>query len=203
MGTLWAELLQDVMWGHAAFPEPTALSAAPSHRDASPSLPSPGWGPSFFLLLLKAHVHLGSRGFRSPCGHSPSPGKGGAPSERDPPGKAHPVGTRAHPSTHRVSRFCSPSKLCAPRRWMRLLWRCLCGRRAASGAGPRAAWRGAGGQMLSSMNSHPSSPACLQGHIRLGWPPKPSLQGWSDRGLCCVHFLSKEKAGGMASGRGW
>ena len=114
VGMLWAELLQDVTWGHAAFPEPTAPSAAPSHGDASPSLPSPGSGPSFFLLLLKAHVHLGSRGFQSPCGHSPSPRKRGAPSERDPPGKAHPpLGLRPIPALTGSPGFAAP-RSCAP-----------------------------------------------------------------------------------------
>lgn len=48
------------------------------------------------------------------------------------------------PGTHSVSRLSRPSRLWVPRRWMRLLWRCLCGEKGHVRLGAHSPGRGRG-----------------------------------------------------------
>lgn len=177
---LWAELLQDDV-GHAAIPGPQqarrvlpTASAARSHRGR---LPKPFCvqvrGPHSSCFSSKPHVHLKSRRLGLLWSTA-------LPRKRDASGPSRarpPEGTWARHS--RLSRL-TGLELCVPRCWMRLLWRCLCGkeRKAASGADPGPRGRGPG-QAALNRNS-----------------PSAALE--RQRASLCP--LSKEKARGTASG---
>lgn len=133
----------------------------------------PPWPPRLFPLPAKAVIvtELSAVGSEGPClgprttqgtsclrggtcsGHALGGSRGGRvaggpvarPSVHVRP--ASPAGHRPAtppPGTHSVSRLSRPSRLWVPRRWMRLLWRCLCGEKGHVRLGAHSPGQGRG-----------------------------------------------------------
>lgn len=139
-------------------------------------------GPHSSCFSSKPHVHLGSRGLWTPYGHSPCPGKRGPPCKRDPPGQGHPRWDSG-PSLTGSPGSAAPQSCAPPGAGCGCYGGACVGGEARQGPDPGP--RGGG----------PGTDALKQ--------EQPRLQGWSDRGLHCVRFLSKEKGRGTASGGWW
>lgn len=188
MGTLWTELIQDVTWGHAASPESTAWALTGAPHSISSTLPPQAFclqvqGPHSSWFSSKPHVHLRSRGLWSPCGHSPSPRKRGAPSERDPPGKgrAHrDSGRRQHSQGLQVLQ---PLEAVRPQMPDAVVMEMPVWEERRVRGGPRAAWRGWGTYALKQ--------------------EQPGLQGWRPRAtLCPLPVKGKSQRRGLGRGGG-
>ena len=187
VGMLWTELLQDVTWGHAASPEPTARALTGAPHSISSALPPQAFclqvqGPHSSCFSSKPHVHLRSRGLWSPCGHSPSPRKRGAPCERDPPGKG-----RAHRDSGPSTALTGSPGSAAPRSCAPPDAGCGCYGDACVGGEACQGWTqgrmaGAGGQTLSSGNSQVSKAGATAGYTVSASYQRKKPEAWPRAG---------------------